>query len=591
MKTSRLLLTPLLAAGLICAAPPAWADPDATAGIAAGATVVAGPATPSSDAAQPTGSQAVDDGARSPQGSEPATAPEPGSSTATAVNWQARPAGDPAPAMVLEQGNARAPEEPLPADGPNVQLGQGGIPAGRTGDVMDVQIPLKNWGRQTATNIRVTPQLAAEAANFPFEITQTDYTVGLNELAAGQAGSVTVPQLRLRAGLSSGYYRMPLTIEYDDGQRIRLVSTAMFVQVEGVAQPAPEAPGPVTILPPPTIEIVQQISGEAAASGGGQEYPAANPPGAAAPASNAESGGSAAGATPRVMLIGFGTNPAEVQAGSEFTLGFTLQNMSTRTGVENLKVSLSSPDASFLPTGGASSAYIDAIGTEQTANRQLTFRALPTLEDRPYQLTLRVEYEDSSNHQQFTAEETIAVVVRQKARPETGAFQVVPSSISVGQDANINFNLQNQGRVKLFNARVRVKEGQPVTATELFVGNVEAGAATSVDLMVHAEKATTKPVVIQIQYEDSSGVAATLEREVTLDITEGSGQSPSPTPQQSTSGGGFGLLPLMLLALAIVAAIVIIYVVRDRRKRERETQLSRNLSQLDDEPIFPVDPQ
>ncbi|QNP57104.1 hypothetical protein [Tessaracoccus defluvii] len=54
---------------------------------------------------------------------------------------------------------------------------------------------------------------------------------------------------------------------------------------------------------------------------------------------------------PRVMVEDFSVNPQQVFAGQGFTVHFSLRNTSTTTRVQNLKVTLASPDTAFLPTG------------------------------------------------------------------------------------------------------------------------------------------------------------------------------------------------------------------------------------------------
>ena len=575
MKTWRLLLAPLLAVGMVLTAPPAaHAEPDPTDPPVSASSA---PADPDATTAPST----TDAAASEQPGSESAS---PGQTDATTTTVQ----------VDMGARESTPAETPTPSDSPNVHIGRGEIPVGKTGEQMDMTIPLKNWGTADALNIRVTPQLAVDAENFPFEITETDYTAVLDSLAAGADGQVAITGLQLRPGLTSGYYRLPLTIEYSDGTYNRLLSTAIFINVAGVPEPEPSAPPPVTTTPPQTVEII--VHQDPGSGGGG--LPAGEPGGNYQPppvsnptAEQPGSGGSGQGSTPRVMLTNFATNPPEVQAGSTFGLAFALQNMSSRTGVANLKVTVVAPDAAFLPVGGASSVYIPSIGAGQTATRQLEFRALPTLEERPYQLTLRIEYEDASNNAALTAEETIAVVVRQRARAETGAMQVLPSQVSVGQDANISFTVQNQGKVRLFNTRVRVKDGQAVTGNEIFVGNVEPGASANVDLMVHAEQATTHPIILEISYEDSAGVATTIEREVTLEIIDlETEQTMEPEPQPE-EGGGLGIVPLLLLGLLVIGGIVAAYVVRERRRARREEELAADLEHLDADPIVPVDPQ
>ena len=74
------------------------------------------------------------------------------------------------------------------------------------------------------------------------------------------------------------------------------------------------------------------------------------------------SGGSSSdGSVPRVIVTGFDTNPAEVHAGSDFTLTIHLKNTSKKTKVQNMLFELEAPTEgtdeqtsapAFLPTSG-----------------------------------------------------------------------------------------------------------------------------------------------------------------------------------------------------------------------------------------------
>lgn len=472
---------------------------------------------------------------------------------------------------------------------PNVQLGDGQIPSGKHGADVKVVVPLINRGDAAADEVLVTAKPSANAANFPFEITRTDYTVSAGTLEPGATGSANLGNLKLRTGLTTGYYSLPLSIQYSAGGVNQMVEKTIFVHVDGVATASPDKPAPVTTTPPQTIEVVVA---QPEAPGGGWGASDYGPIDAGGPPPAADAGsGAPSGSQPRVMLTKFTTNPTEVLAGQSFKLAFELRNMSSRTGVGNIKVTVSAAEASFLPVSGASSVYIDAIGAGQSASRELEFRALPTLEEQPYQLSVRIEYEDSSTSAPLTAEEAIAVVVRQKARAETGNIQVMPDMISVGQDANISFPVQNKGKVQLFNARALVKPGQAVSGPEVFIGNIAPGASGSVDMMVHAEKTNDKPIVVRVIYEDAAGVESSFEREIKLDIGPETTEEPGTTVEQPANPMAGVMLPLLIGALLLIGLIVAAFVWRERRRRAKQAQLEASLESLDEEPVFPVDPE
>lgn len=299
--------------------------------------------------------------------------------------------------------------------------------------------------------------------------------------------------------------------------------------------------------------------------------------------------GPAGVSVPRVMLTEFVTNPPVVMAGTTFEVMFTLQNMSARTRVDNLKVTISGEG--FLPVGGSSSTYISGIRAEHSISRSMAFQTLPTMEERPYEMTLTVEYEDTQFNA-YQTQETVAVVVKQNVRADTTTPQVNPQAVMAGQETSVTFSVNNLGKNKLFNAKAAVKEGQPVTGGEVFIGNVEPGAAGQVEMVLTPMEELAEPVVVVISYEDANGTAATMEKEVQLAVmpmmTEEEMYPPmeeEPMPEEQ------GLDPMTLGIIGgslLLALIVLGLVIRSHRRRRRQKDLDSDMTFLDD-PLVPSD--
>lgn len=301
-----------------------------------------------------------------------------------------------------------------------------------------------------------------------------------------------------------------------------------------------------------------------------------------------EAGGTPSGArtgvsVPRVMLKSLATAPQSVPAGGSFTLSFSLVNMSKKARVSNLKVSLSQAEGAFLPAEGSSSLYISSIKAGGTIERKMTFHALPTLENRPYAMTLTVEYEDTESNA-FSTSETISVMVAQPSRADASSPTVSPESIIPGQEAIATFSVNNLGKTKLYNTRVSVAEGQGVEARDQFIGTIEPGAAGNVELSLIGTAEHTGSVKAVITYEDEFGNATTLEKEINLAV------NPVPAPQQSNPEGasppeqeekGIVVEPWVYwvggaAVIGVAAAIVTISLLRRRRGKTPDTDLLGN---------------
>lgn len=484
---------------------------------------------------------------------------------------------------------------PAPGAGtPEVELGNGPIPAGKAGAKVSVKLPLINRGDGAALDILITPKPSVDPATFPFTITRTDYTVDAGDLAADSTTTVDLGTFTLRSGLATGYYAMPLSIQYGDGTERTVIERTIFVRVEGVAKPTSTSPTPVTTAKPQTVEVIVKQQSTGNSSGSGVDLSSSGSTGGTDTGTETGTGASTDGSAPRVMLTSFTSSPYEVIAGETFGVTFSLTNMSSKRSVGNIKVTVASADGSVLPTSGASSVYIASIKAGRSASRSLEFRALPTLEERPYQLSLSIEYEDNSTYQALSAEETVAILVKQRVRAETSGLEVVPEMITVGQDASVSLSLQNLGKVPLYNVKASVAPGQPVTGDEVFVGNVEPGTSGTIDMIVHAEGVPMEPVALAITYEDASGNKSTIDETVELMVTDAGEMEVNPD-EVIIEEAGPGLLSMLLwplLALLLIAgAIVAAVVVTRRRRRRREAELAQHLEQADTEQLYPEDPR
>ncbi|NLE97974.1 MAG: hypothetical protein GX596_08300 [Propionibacterium sp.] len=295
---------------------------------------------------------------------------------------------------------------------------------------------------------------------------------------------------------------------------------------------------------------------------------------------------------PRIMLTAFTTEPSSVLAGGTFRVDLTVQNMSTTSRVNNIKITLSGVEAGILPMDGAASTFIRTIRPEHSVSRDMTFRTMASMEAGPHPLTLNIEYEDG-DFNQLQSQETVAIVVTHAPRADTGTVQVLPEFVSVGQDASVSFAVNNLGRTQLYNVRAALKDGQPVTGSEVFVGNVEAGASGTADLLVFAESANFEPVVVLLSYEDADGNVTMLEKSFDLVVEEYVEEFPEEFPEEPMPEAESGFTPLTLAVLGgvvLLAAVVIALVVRARRKRARAT-LDDDMALLDGDPLLPADPK
>ncbi|MFT3888515.1 MAG: hypothetical protein QM713_10185 [Arachnia sp.] len=317
-------------------------------------------------------------------------------------------------------------------------------------------------------------------------------------------------------------------------------------------------------------------NGDGGGGGGGGENPGTQGP--------------AGTSVPRVMVEEFSTDPGTVKAGEEFELYYMLRNHSSTTLVKNMKVTVESSDAAFLPTAGTSSVFIPRIRPGNYATRTLTFRALPSLEAKPYMLTISLEYEDKDNNA-YTSSETVAIEVTQELRASASTPQLMPESLMIGQEGSLTFNIQNQGKAKLFNAKASIPEGQAIRAPEVFVGTIEPGASGAVELLVSADAEVAGPVQILVSYEDDEGNEKSFTQEAQVIAMEMPMPiDPGPIEPMPEEGAGLPWIPIAAVAGAVLLALIVIILVVRRVRRRKAAQADADLlASMDAEPLITED--
>ncbi|MGN0161261.1 MAG: COG1361 S-layer family protein [Lachnospiraceae bacterium] len=278
---------------------------------------------------------------------------------------------------------------------------------------------------------------------------------------------------------------------------------------------------------------------------------------------------------PRIIVTGFETNPAKVMAGEEFELTVHLQNTSNRTAVSNIKVSLNTANNEFLPASGSSTQFIRSMGCGATKDITIKMKAQASLEQKPYVLTVKCEYEGEKNAP-YTADESISVPVYQEAKAKITNVEVSPESIETYSQANVMFSINNTGKSTLYNVQVSVDpENKSVQAEDSFVGNIAPGTTGYADFMVNGIAATEDDGIVKviISYEDANGDIGTFEQDINLFVYEPYYDDPGMNegfvdegmfeePQEK----GFPWLGLIVGIVVVVIIVTVVVVVIKKKK-------------------------
>lgn len=434
------------------------------------------------------------------------------------------------------------------------------VPVFQAGQSQKWTITVTNSTSQSLSQVTLAPELGDSGESWPFKTEYQDYKQSVDVIPAGESCDFTFEFVQ-REDVPSARYTLQFVLTAENEVK---ASQKFYVN---------------TTAKPEDKKSSQEEGQEADAGGfsnGGVSY---------------SGGGSAgSGSVPRVIVTGFTTDPAEVRAGSNFTLTIHLKNTSKSTRVSNMLFDLSAPTEgsdeqtaapAFLPASGSSSIYLEGIAANGTADISIQLNAKADLLQKPYSIDMSMKYEDSSATQ-IEATSSISIPVKQDARFEFSEFEISPESIAVGEEANVMCNLYNLGKIKLYNVKATF-EGSCIDKEEVFVGNVESGASASIDAMVEGKKATKGPakITMTLSYEDEAGEVKTMTKDFQLEVTEASESNLAAMDMETEDKGGIPVIPILILvvALAVIAAAVII--IRKKKKKQTFVEEEALLDELD----------
>lgn len=494
-------------------------------------------------------------------------------------------------AMILPGLAVKAEAAEEPAEKPKVEISLvGDNQTFEAGETKTLTLQITNNSGQKLENVKVAPDMSKKkAGDWPFEKDWKQYSEKIDGVVAnGDSKSVSFDFTR-REGAKRNSYTIPFSV-YVQGIDGAIVTDSIFVYAKNE-----------TVTPEPTPGDNSQNQGDAgngSAAGSGSDSADMNvtaDDGAVAYSGGGSgSGGSSSdGSVPRVIVTGFDTNPAEVHAGSDFTLTIHLKNTSKKTKVQNMLFELEAPTEgtdeqtsapAFLPTSGSNSIYLDGIKADGTADISITLNAKANLLQKPYSINLSMKYE-GSQATQIESSSSLSIPVKQDARFEFSEFEISPQTIEVGGEANVMCSLYNLGRIKLYNAKARF-EGNGIKKQEIFIGNVEAGATGSIDAMLKGEKVTNgnSKITMTLSYEDESGNISETTKDFELEVTEAVDDSDmymNTDGDVEAGSGGFPVVPVVVVIAIIAGAVAAVVFVKKKKKKQMLNEEEELLDELD----------
>ena len=409
-------------------------------------------------------------------------------------------------------------------------------PSANYSEVMNFDVNVRNTGYKTAYDVRVDMELSEDITKFPFEINDGNYDRQMGNMNPDQ--TVAIPfSMAVREKAKSGYYPIKFKIRYrenENGNFAAPVEDTFYVRVYGKDE-------------------ADSLDSEA----GENERTKA-----------------------RIIVDSFETDPAEIYAGQDFTLKVRMKNASNSIVASNILFTFESETVSdspvFTTVNGSNSVVVNSLAPGASDTLTIKFSSSPTAEQRSYTITINEQY-DSPEFKNAKEAVKIAVGLKQEARLNTGTIEVMPDAISVGEESNVMFSINNTGKVMLYNVNA-VFEADSIQKNEAYVGNIEPGKSGNVDTMINGIAPTTDDgkVKLSITYEDENGKVSTVEKEIQLMVNEDQSMDESNVddtwssddiqPEPSTTDK-LKHLAIPVGIVGVVLAAVILVVIRRKKKK------------------------
>lgn len=409
-------------------------------------------------------------------------------------------------------------------------------PSANYSEVMNFDVNVRNTGYKTAYDVRVDMELSEDITKFPFEINDGNYDRQMGNMNPDQ--TVAVPfSMAVREKAKSGYYPIKFKIRYrenENGNFAAPIEDTFYVRVYGKDE-------------------ADSLDSEA----GENERTKA-----------------------RIIVDSFETDPAEIYAGQDFTLKVRMKNASNSIAASNILFTFESEAVSdspvFTTVNGSNSVVVNSLAPGASDTLTIKFSSSPTAEQRSYTITINEQY-DSPEFKNAKEAVKIAVGLKQEARLNTGTIEVMPDAISVGEESNVMFSINNTGKVMLYNVNA-VFEADSIQKNEAYVGNIEPGKSGNVDTMINGIAPTTDDgkVKLSITYEDENGKVSTVEKEIQLMVNEDQSMDESNVddtwnsddvqPEPSTTDK-LKHLAIPVGIVGVVLAAVILVVIRRKKKK------------------------
>ncbi len=412
-------------------------------------------------------------------------------------------------------------------------IGEGqSTPRGKYLDVLNFSLNMANTGKLTAFDVTAHMVMDKDSTVFPFEINDANYDRHFDKVESG--GMVNLDySFAIQKNTYTGYYPIKLEITYRESTEgeLKKAEEQFFVHIDNKDKDE-------------TTTSAKEFN----------------------PNDRTKA---------RIVVDSYRTEPKDVFAGETFDLFITMKNASASVPASNILFTLESEKVSdsavFSMEEGSSSHAVNSLPANQTTELKLKMTARAGVDQRSYSITINEQY-DSPEFKNATDKVTVDIPVKQMARMNVGSFDINPDTINVGDDSNVTFQINNTGKVILYNLMAKFS-ADSIKENEAYVGNIKPGESGNVDVNLTGKEVTTDDgkINLTISYEDENGNIKEETRDFILNVIQSTEEETDIAGPDITDNKGkhFNMVPF-IIAGATVAAVVILIIVVKRLKHKKE---------------------
>ncbi|MEI7885221.1 MAG: NEW3 domain-containing protein [Clostridia bacterium] len=395
--------------------------------------------------------------------------------------------------------------------------GTSGIPQGIVaGKTNYMQVEIKNYGFETMKNGDITISLPEGAS-----LNSSNTTKLFGEITPGKSIFVTYP-VEVNKNMQSGNY--PLGFE-----------------VRSIKQDGTE------IISKQTVYVAIKSNGNSNTSTGSIK------------------------GTPQLMVERYDYGSKYIMAGQTFNLSLSLLNTSNIKNLKNIKVTLTSDEGTFIPSGSSNSFYIPSINKLFVASKSVELVTKPDAQQKTVGIYVDMTYEDEEGNA-YSAKDTISIPVMLETRLRVDEL-TPPYEAYIGQPVSLSMQFYNMGKNSLNNMFISAEGNFDIQeSVNYFAGNVAAGKSDTYSFNVYPRETGTTEGKVVFTYEDAEGKTQVFEKLFSFQVLDMPVIEPEVPIENPKSSLPIWLFPA-LAGLVIVGALSAWAILRKKKKKQQEQEM------------------